>query len=232
MKKLIYTLFTITLFISCGGGGSGGGTDPAPDPDPAPGSISLNSPSQNEVCVGNGTGSVITQTIQWSSAQFASSYNLSIFGSDGTTHVSGSPFTITGTSKSVNLAPGKAYSYKVTAVNPQGSSNSATWPFTTKGVATVNSVPQATTSIDIDNDRFSISFSDNDGDAMTYDVYISSDAIFDTNELVATNVSVTDGETKTIENIGLTDESLWFKVVTTDAYNNRSVSFDAYLWTD
>ncbi len=223
MKKLVYTLFAIMLFNSCGGG-----IDQEDDEDAIPKSVSLNSPSQNEVCVGNGTGSVVTQNIQWSSAQYATSYSLSIFVSDGTTNVAGSPFKVTGTSKEVNLASGKAYSYKVTAVNKQGTSNSPTWAFTTRGIAVVNSVPQAITTIEVNKDRLSIRFSDNDGDAMTYDVYISSDKTFESSDQVLSGVSVTDGETKVMENLGLSEKPLWFKVVTTDVFKNRSVSFDSY----
>ncbi|WP_028888084.1 fibronectin type III domain-containing protein [Tenacibaculum ovolyticum] len=136
MRKVIKTIaiFSLTLFISCGGTSS---KEPVND---APTKVDLIYPTQNLLCIDN------TISFDWSDATDENnddiSYKIEFSDTREMANVTKTETANTST-KSITLDKGIAYYWRVTAIDGKGKSGEVSLvnAFYTKGVGETNTVP-------------------------------------------------------------------------------------------
>ena len=102
---------------------------------PPPGSTALSLPANNEACESGQGSSASTATVSfnWSAATNATAYDLSV--TNMSTNAVSTKNDLTGTSTTLDLERGQAYSWKVTSKNDSSTADSATWKFYLAGEA-------------------------------------------------------------------------------------------------
>ncbi|WP_299119521.1 hypothetical protein [uncultured Tenacibaculum sp.] len=199
-------LFSIPLFVACGGGSSSsGGGEVVND---APSKVSLEFPTENLLCIDN------TITFNWTDATDANndpiSYKVEISKNREMTDIVKTE-TASVSEASITLDKGVAFYWRVTASDNKGKSGEASsvFAFYTKGTGVVNAAPFSAelTSPEMDSSVSGTSVSlkwkgadSNTGDTLKYDVYFGEDANPQTKEgsLLTTNtfdVNVVSGKT-------------------------------------
>ena len=225
MKRSYLYLVVTFLFtvISCGGGGDDDFKEPEPE-NTAPTTPTLIYPLNNTVCIDNNV------VFEWNASTDAEgnriTYQLELAESS-----SFSPLLLTensfGQSKLISLTRGKAYYWRIKAVDSRGaeSSYSSVSQFLTEGDGASNHVPFApslvapTLNSEIDGTSTTLSWSasDTDGDDLTFDVYLDTNT--DPTTLVSENQTAT-----TFEANNLTASSTYyFKIVVKDANGGISI---------
>ena len=115
---------------------------------PPPGSTALSLPANNEACESGQGSSASTATVSfnWSAATNATAYDLSV--TNMSTNAVSTKNDLTGTSTTLDLERGQAYSWKVTSKNDSSSTaDSATWKFYLAGEAEQNAAPFAASAV-------------------------------------------------------------------------------------
>ena len=120
---------------------------------PPPGSTALSLPANNEACESGQGSSASTATVSfsWSAATNATAYDLSVTNISVPNMSTNAVITkndLTGTSTTLDLERGQAYSWKVTSKNDSSSTaDSATWKFYLAGEAEQNAAPFAASAV-------------------------------------------------------------------------------------
>ena len=222
---LIYMLVGIVLLTACGGGGGGDRDEPVPVPNTAPTAPALISPTDKSICVSNivplswnpstdAQGDVITYHIQ-----VATDNQFSQVAHSGTT--GSSSYTVT-------LDKGKAYYWRVKAVDSKGAGSdySTTFSFYTEAAAVSNHLPfmpelvkpaensvVAGTTADLQWNASDV----DTADQLSFDVYFGTDR----NNLTVTKSGIT---TKTTQVTGLSTNTTYFwKVVVKDGKGGETI---------
>lgn len=115
---------------------------------PPPGSPVLILPTNYEACeAGKGSStSIATVSFSWSTATNATDYDLSV--TNMSTNAVSTKNNIIGTSTTIDLQRGQAYSWKVTSKNGSGGrANSAEWKFYLAGEGEQNAAPFAASAV-------------------------------------------------------------------------------------
>lgn len=146
MRKNIFQLFLLSLFvISCGGGSDGGGETPGgdgggnsnPDPDPIlnPTAATLTAPENNNACLDGENVSFI-----WEASQNTDSYEVVV--KDLNSKMINS-YPVTETNTSITLATGVPYSWYVKSISNSTTTtaSSPTWKFFLVGTPDSNYAP-------------------------------------------------------------------------------------------
>ncbi len=197
-KRLVFCVL-MAVIISCSDGGSDGdGDDPETPPtqNENPPALAIGTvPANGEPCTDYeaiaGSDTAVLVAFQWNAAQFAEDYILTVFESGS--QIFRETFTVL--EANVTLDRGKTYTWTVTAVNGDGATTSDTYSFTTPGIPVGNFAPYAaviTATFDTLNSEMVVSWagSDEDGDALTYDVGIFEEgiSIFESTDLTVTSL--------------------------------------------
>jgi hypothetical protein len=171
-----YFLMLPVLFaLSCGGGSED--SQPPGETKNPPAKTVGTLPANGEPCSDyepiEGNETKVSVLFTWNAAQLADRYILQI--QDENTEVFNESFT--SLSASVNLNRGVTYTWSVTTVNDNGQTSGDTYSFTTPGTPEGNYAPYpAAISVDFDemNTSMSVSWigSDEDGDDLTFDVFV------------------------------------------------------------
>ncbi len=155
----------------------------------------------------------------WSTAENANNYLVQVFESGAEVYNS----TVNSNEVELTLDKGTTYSWKITAKNNDGESQSATFSFTTPGQPIGNFTPyaaQITTEFNNATSELAISWtgSDEDGDTLIYDIKVtdtSGNEIVDETGWTDTTmepISVNNGETYTVQ------------ITSKDSFGNYSIS--------
>ena len=177
LKKL-FTLFIITLFYSCGGSSGGGGdTPPPPPPPPTPKATTLIAPADKTECL---DGENVE--FSWNASENTDSYAIIIKNLLTAQSISQ---TTTSTKVTIKLEVGQPYSWYIVSSSNTSTTTaeSGKWKFYLKGEQILNyapfpadlSSPKSESTVDAGSIKFEWSGSDvDDGDTLTYDIYIDS----------------------------------------------------------
>jgi len=219
MKKIIEVLAVMVVSILCISCGGGGDDTPGVTPSPKPGAINLVAPSNGAVCI---DGKFV-----WNTSTDATSYTLTLFNNDGSVY---NTSTTTQTTKTIsNLPKSKAITWQVIAKNAVGETVSSKWSASTPGEAIVNYIPTVTVTMDVLADAVDLVANDADGDALTYDFYVSTDNVFTDSEKNIINQTIAINQTETISNVSfIMGEELWVKVTIKDSNGNESTTIKSY----
>jgi len=178
LKKL-FTLFIITLFYSCGGSSGGGGdTPPPPPPPPTPKATTLIAPADKTECL---DGENVE--FSWNASENTDSYTIIIKNLLTAQSISQ---TTTSTKVTIKLEVGQPYSWYIVSSSNTSTTTaeSGKWKFYLKGEQILNyapfpadlSSPKSESTVDAGSIKFEWSGSDvDDGDTLTYDIYIDSE---------------------------------------------------------
>ncbi len=223
MRKLIktITLFSLPLFVACGGGSS-----KTPEVvNEAPSKVNLVYPTPNLLCIDN------TIAFNWSDATDPNNDNIS-YKVEFSSSRSMAPITKTETvntsTKSIVLAKGTAYYWRVTAIDAKGLAGEASdvSAFYTKGDGVANSAPFIAEIVSPADEKADVAAGDvtltwkgadsNDAtNTLKYEVFFSEDtdpASIETNYSETTRkVTVTSGKT------------YYWKINTIDPSNAKSI---------
>lgn len=220
--SFIFFIFIAVIF-SCNKGGSNDSKEPPEQPIAmVPGKPEAILPKNAETCsdfkeVQGETDKAII-LFSWSTAANATSYIVEVFESDITV----SNATVTTTTTELTLEKGKSYSWRITAKNTDGETQSNTFSFITPGEPLGNFAPYAAEiSMDYNTNNGELIISwvgdDEDGDSLTYDVIVKEDdlTIAELNDLAAVE----------LDPISYVAGTLYFVQVTSkDSFGNFSVS--------
>ena len=184
MRKVIktITLFSLPLFIACGGGGS----KASEVINEAPTTVSLVYPTQNLLCIDN------TIAFDWSDATDANndniSYKVEFSNSRDMTTITKTE-TTSSSAKSITLNKGEAYYWRVTATDSKGLAGAASSvnAFYTKGTGETNTAPftaelvspAAETTLDAATVSVDLKWKgadSNTDDTLTYEVFFGENA--------------------------------------------------------
>lgn len=227
MKKYIVVIYGIvlvmsTLLLGCSDGGGDTPEVPPEQEQNLPAKTIGTVPPNGEPCTEYealaGDDSRVLVVIRWNAAQFAENYVLTIFESGS--QVFRETFTVL--EANVSLDRGRTYTWTVTSVNGDGETAGDTYSFTTPGIPIGNFAPYtAVISVVFDavNSEMTVSWtgSDEDGDALTYDVQIFEEGvlIFESTNLTETS----------LDPIGILSDTAYEIVVTSrDTSGNFSIS--------
>ncbi|GGP05901.1 hypothetical protein GCM10010992_23980 [Cloacibacterium rupense] len=228
MKNNILKLIIPSLIIiSCSGsGGNGGGVDPTPTPTPnsAPTVPSLISPTNQSLCISNAL------TFNWNTSTDAQNdaitYQIQIATDNQFTQIINSS-TVNSTSYTFTLDKGKAYYWRVKAIDSKNASSefSTTNSLYTEANATTNHLPfmpqlvkpaqdtNVNTTVDLEWNASDVDTSD----VLSYDIYWGTSKTNLTNS--KTNVS-----TKTTQITGLQATTTYFwRVVVKDNKGGETI---------
>ncbi len=222
MRKAIKTiaLFSLPLFVACGGGSSKGGGEPEVVNE-APSKVSLAYPTQDLLCIDN------TIAFDWSDATDANndaiSYKVEFSNSRDMATIIKTE-TASSSTKSINLDKGVAYYWRVTATDSKGLSGEASsvFAFYTKGTGEANNAPftaelvspAAEAALDASTVSVDLQWTgadSNTDDTLSYEVFFGEDAdltdVTSSQDEELYNVTVTTGKTyywkvNTIDNSG------------------------------
>ena len=220
LKYISFALLVFVVFSSCDKGTS---TETEKQLDkPLPTKVQGTLPANGEPCsdfspVPN-DDSKVSIPFKWNASQHTVNYDLSVL--EGAQEVAKT--TVGALETSVTLERGKTYSWTVTSKNETGTTVSDTYSFTTPGQAIGNYAPYAAEiALDFDtvNQILNLSWTatDEDGDSLTFDVFILEDEIIVQEELELT--------INTIEGIAyVNNTSYTVKIITKDVVGNFSVS--------
>ncbi|CAM1352335.1 fibronectin type III domain-containing protein [Tenacibaculum crassostreae] len=220
MRKVIKTiaLFSLPLFVACGGGGS---KEPANE---APTTVNLVYPTENLLCINN------TIPFDWSDATDPNNDNISYKVEIAKNReLTNEPTTRTASASqvSITLNKGVAYYWRVTAVDSKGKEGtpSSVFAFYTKGEGESNIAP-FTAELVKPADDSSVSGttvtlewkgadSDSDDNTLKYDVFFGED----------TNPSIKEENTsaKTLNVDVETGKTYYWKVNTIDVAGAKSI---------
>ena len=226
MKKpyLYLALSLLLTTFSCGGGGSDDNNPEPEETNTAPTTPSLVYPLDNTVCIDN------TIVFQWNKSTDAEgnriTYKLEIAENSAF-----SPILQTQTSfsesKLISLTKGKAYYWRIKAVDSQAAESpySSVSQFLTEGDGTSNHVPFApsliapTLNSEIEGTSTTLSWSasDADGDDLTFDVYLDNNT--EPTTLVSENQTAATFEATNLS----ASSTYYFKIVVKDANGGSSV---------
>ena len=226
MKKsyLFLIVISVNIFISCSSSGGDDPKDPEPEENTAPSVPAQVYPLSNTLCIDNNV------VFEWNTSTDAEG-DVITYKIEVSENSSFSPITHTGTSTSssklVNLTKGKSYYWRISARDSKGgeSGYSSVNQFLTEGDGVSNHIPFApslvapalNSEIDGTSTILSWSASDVDGDPLTFDVYL------DTNAEPTIKVSEDQSES-TYNATGLTAASTYyFKVVVKDDKGGVSI---------
>tara|TARA_R110002033_G_C3897451_1_gene240038 strand:+ start:22351 stop:23055 length:705 start_codon:yes stop_codon:yes gene_type:complete len=225
MKKLYYILLGLGLLVSCSSG-DGGGNDESTDSaeNTAPSKPTQVYPLNNTLCIDNPV------VFEWGAStdkeNNSISYKIEISENSSFSPLSFNETSLT-TSKSIELTKGKAYYWRVKAIDSKNAESeySPTSQFLVEGEGQTNHLPFAPELVAPSNDSeidglsttLSWTASDVDNDALTYDVYL------DTNSDPTTKVSENQSA-NTYSAINLSAASTYyFKVVVNDGHGGKTV---------
>jgi hypothetical protein len=221
-KSYLYLVAVLGFLVSCGG--SDQDEIKAPQENTAPSVPSQVYPLNNTLCIDTNV------VFEWNASTDAEgnniTYKIEISENNDFSSLSHSETSFSA-SKIINLTKGKAYYWRVKAVDSQSAESdySTVSQFLTEGEGVSNHVPFAPTlvapalnsEIDGTSTILSWSASDVDDDPLTYDVYL------DTNSEATTKVSENQSTT-TFDATGLTASSTYyFKVVVKDDNGATSI---------
>lgn len=219
MKKNILTIIIFSLvIISCGGsGGNGGGVDPTPTPNTAPTVPTLTSPSNSSLCISN------VLIFNWNASTDAQNdaitYQIQIATDNQFASIIKSE-TVNTNSYSVTLDKGKAFYWRVKAVDSKNASSdfSSTFSLYTEASAVSNHLPfmpqlikptmdsSVGTTVDLEWNASDVDA----GDVLSYDVFWGTDK-------ANLSSSKTNISTKTSQLTGLQSATTYYwKVVVKD----------------
>jgi hypothetical protein len=227
MRKVIKTiaLFSLPLFVSCGGGSSK--SEVVPEiVNEAPSTVSLTYPTEDLLCIDNSI------TFDWSDATDANndgiSYKVEISTDRSISSVVKTE-TVSSSQATIVLEKGVAHYWRVTAIDSKGKSGepSSVFAFYTRGVGVVNNAPftaelvspaneseLTTTTVSVDL-KWKGADSDNASNTLKYDLYFgdtTDPAKIESNlEILTKNVMVGTGKT------------YYWKVNTIDPSGTKSV---------
>ena len=229
--KIVSILMTLCFIVSCSSGGSDDGpsTPPPPPPNSDPTAVSqLIYPSADLLCIDN------TITFQWSAASDPDgdpiSYILVIAEDRNFTNVA-EQITVSTTNVTINLQQGKAYYWKVTAIdNKDGQSQpSSTFAFFTEGNGVSNNAPFTAalnaptneSSVIVGIVNLSWTGGDSDvGDTLIYDLYFG-----ETADPASLEMALSENNFDVTVNTGLT---YYWKV---DTIDDSGVKTIGQIWT-
>ena len=179
MRNILYLASMAFLFVSCGGGGSDGAT-PTPEPaNTAPSVPSLVAPTNSLLCINN------VVTFEWGASTDAENnpivYQLQIATDNQFSQIV-STNEVSSRTQAVTLDKGKAYYWRVKAIDSKNASSaySGTFSFYTEGLAVANHLPflpeiiQPETNTTISGVTATLKWFASDvdtSDVLTYDVY-------------------------------------------------------------
>jgi hypothetical protein len=223
MKKA-YILVIMGLVLSCSGSGGDDGTEDSVEENKAPSTPVLVYPQNNTTCIEN----IIK--FEWNASTDSEnnpiSYKLEI--SENSNFV---PLTynssLTTTSETVTLAKGKAFYWRVKALDSKNAQSNYTTntQFLIEGDAVINHAPFAPILVapelnsEINGDSTVLSWTafDTDGDALVFDVYL--DKVNPPSVKVSENQSAS---TFNANNLSVGTD-YFFKVVVKDDYGNSAI---------
>jgi len=168
-------MLPVLFALSCGGG-SEDSQPPEEIKNPPAKSVGT-LPANGEPCSDyepiEGNETEVSVLFTWNAAQLADRYILLV--QDGSAEVFNESFTAL--SADVNLSRGVTYTWSITSVNENGQTSGDTSSFTTPGTPEGNYAPYpAAISVDFDevNTSMNVSWigSDEDGDDLTYDIFV------------------------------------------------------------
>ena len=221
-QSYLYLALVFVLIVSCGGDSDGG--EILPEENTSPSVPSQIYPLNNTICIDNNV------VFEWNASTDAEgnniTYKIEISENSSFSSLSHSETSFSA-SKLISLTKGKAYYWRVKAVDSESaeSAYSSVSQFLTEGDGVSNHVPFAPTlvapalnsEIDGTSTILSWSASDVDDDPLTYDVYL------DTNSDATTKVSENQSTT-TFDATGLTAATTYyFKVVVKDDNDATSI---------
>jgi len=220
-NRTITILITVFMLFGCGG--------EKDTPIPAPGTVSLSYPADNTACLkATGlTGNSAPITFSWSAASNSNSYRLTVTNliNQTVTNVDAG----NALSSSVNLDINTPYSWKITAINATGETQSSVFKFYLSGNAQINYAPfpadltsPSTGSVLNANGAATLQVTlqwvgtDTDNDIASYSVYLD-------NTNASTQVVASQIANSLVQNLSSGKTYFW-KVVTTDKKGNASNS--------
>lgn len=179
MRKLLISIFTFLLILSCSSGSDE--PDPVVEPPKKPVAAILNFPNQNSECTEgtNITNTNSTVLFKWNASANTDSYELVLKNLDeGTT----TTYTSNTNEKSIELLRGTPYSWYIVSKSNEVTdiATSTIWKFYNAGAGDVNYAPFPATAVaPVNNTNIASttsttlewSASDVDNDIATYDVY-------------------------------------------------------------
>ena len=222
-KSYLYLTLVVLILISCSKGEGEVGVQP-PVENTAPSIPSQVYPLNNTVCINNNI------VFEWNTSTDAEGNRIT-YSLEIAENSSFSPILFTetsfGQSKLISLTKGKAYYWRIKAVDSRAaeSAYSSVSQFLTEGDGVSNHIPFAPSlvapalnaEIDGTSTTLSWSASDVDGDTLTYDVYLDTNS--DPTTLVSEDQSATTFEAT---NLSATS-TYYFKVVVKDGNGGASI---------
>ena len=183
MKKLYFIFIGLGLLLSCSGGGGSDDDTPPPAENTAPSNPAQVYPLNNTLCIDN---SVV---FEWSAStdkeNNSITYKIEVSENSSFTPLAFSESSLT-TSKWITLTKGKAYYWRIKAVDSQNAESgySSTSQFLIEGEGQTNHLPFSpelvspglNTEIEGLNTTLSWTASDVDNDTLTFDVYLGTDS--------------------------------------------------------
>lgn len=222
---LIYFLLFSALFISCGGGGGGDRDTPAPVVNTPPSVPTLVGPSDKALCINNSV--ILSWNASIDSQNDAITYQVQVATDNQFAQVV-STGNSSSASYSVTLDKGKAYYWRVKAIDSKNASSeySSTFSFYTEATAVTNHLPfmpqliapLQDASINSTTANLEWNASDVDtSDVLTYDVYWGTDK-------ANMSSSKKDLTTKTTQLTSLsTNTTYYWKIVVKDGKGGETV---------
>ncbi|MGX1930101.1 hypothetical protein [Flagellimonas sp. 2504JD4-2] len=231
IRNAFFSISLVGILFSCGGSG-----DSTPDPDPDPIVVNLPKKAQG-LLPANGEPCSEFQDVssepskaeiffEWTSAEFADSYELKVFESQNEIFSQ----TLSATETKVVLDRGKSYSWSIISKNDDGETASDTFSFTAPGEPIGNYVPYAaeiTVDFNSNSSEMNVSWqgSDEDGDELMFDVTISEDGA-----IIEEHVDLT---VSTLDPIAVIVNTIYeIQVISKDGAGNFSVSETTAVFED
>ena len=207
--------------------------DTGEKPIEIPSEVTLLTPSDNSFCVGSEQDNGIAVQFEWSSAEFASKYEITLFdASGGILHFK----ETTQTSTSLIVPKGAALTWYVKAINESGESISETFSTTSPGETVPNTLPLINAVVfDTHNNRIIARVQDSEGDALYYDALSAENSFFENAIIYAENKSVEGSDGSPSEHQIEIDKiqwrgTFWFQLTLRDAQGNQIVAVKSQVF--
>ncbi|MCL6267060.1 hypothetical protein [Flagellimonas myxillae] len=221
-NQLFWYLAIALVVQACSSGGNDDRETPPVETKNPPAKVVGTLPENGEPCSDyetvSGNDTKVLVQFKWNSAQFAQSYELTVRDNDS--EVFNASFSALETK--VELDRGKTYTWNLMSINDDGSTNGDTYSFTTPGVQVGNYAPYAA-EIEVEfveaDTEMTISWigSDEDGDSLTYDVFVLID-----DETISETLETETTQLAPIVYISGTVYSI--RVISKDGNGNSSIS--------